>query len=585
MTTKAKLLSGLSANLDQTGKVPSSSIGDSIVSTGTPSAPTAAAGTNTTQLATTAFVFTAVPVASSTNPTALGVAAVGVGTTFARADHVHLIPTLATLGAQAAGTYITSVTGTAPVVSSGGTTPAISMAAATTSVNGYLTSTDWTTFNNKPSASVTLNAQTAAYTVVIGDLGKVINCTSGAFTVSLTAAATLGSGFNCTIWNTSAATGDVITIDPNAAETIDGLATILLRAGEGTEIICTGTAWITGDKKTMRGYAENFTDNGARPIASGNFSTALGRGSTASGVGSFAFNSGAVASNDYTIAIGAATSAAAPYSVAIGGSTFTTGAKTLTGAGAMAFGSSYASGADSFAVAVGNNANTYGATGSNSIAIGKLALATGYYAVAIGNETIANVSGGPSYAIGQDVQATGDRSTAIGTFIRAAGQYSVALGYGTSTASSGKLAFSGMGSRGFAWGCSQIGIYVLSIDSADATATRLTATNTAATALNQVILPATSAYAFTGIVVARQQAAGGTASAAWKIEGLIRREATAASIVLVNSTLTVLSNIPNWTLAVTADTTNSALAITGTGAAATNIRWVATIQTSEVIYA
>jgi hypothetical protein len=50
---------------------------------------------------------------------------------------------------------VTSVTGTAPVVSSGGSTPAISMAAATTSVNGYLTSTDWTTFNNKGSGTVT----------------------------------------------------------------------------------------------------------------------------------------------------------------------------------------------------------------------------------------------------------------------------------------------------------------------------------------------------------------------------------------------------------------------------------------------
>lgn len=47
---------------------------------------------------------------------------------------------------------VTSVTGTAPVVSSGGTTPAISMAAATTSVSGYLTSTDWNTFNNKQAA-------------------------------------------------------------------------------------------------------------------------------------------------------------------------------------------------------------------------------------------------------------------------------------------------------------------------------------------------------------------------------------------------------------------------------------------------
>jgi hypothetical protein len=52
------------------------------------------------------------------------------------------------------GGGVTSVTGTAPVVSSGGTTPAISMAAATTSVNGYLTSTNFNTFNNKQAALV-----------------------------------------------------------------------------------------------------------------------------------------------------------------------------------------------------------------------------------------------------------------------------------------------------------------------------------------------------------------------------------------------------------------------------------------------
>ena len=55
-------------------------------------------------------------------------------------------------GTVSVGT-VTSVTGTAPVVSSGGATPAISMAAATTSVSGYLTSTDWNTFNNKGSVS------------------------------------------------------------------------------------------------------------------------------------------------------------------------------------------------------------------------------------------------------------------------------------------------------------------------------------------------------------------------------------------------------------------------------------------------
>jgi hypothetical protein len=51
------------------------------------------------------------------------------------------------------GGYVTAVTGTSPVVSSGGTTPAISMAASSGSTNGYLSSTDWNTFNGKASTA------------------------------------------------------------------------------------------------------------------------------------------------------------------------------------------------------------------------------------------------------------------------------------------------------------------------------------------------------------------------------------------------------------------------------------------------
>ena len=61
--------------------------------TGTPTVPTATAGTATTQIASTAFVGSAVsagvPPPSSTTPIMDGTAAVGTGTTFARADHVH----------------------------------------------------------------------------------------------------------------------------------------------------------------------------------------------------------------------------------------------------------------------------------------------------------------------------------------------------------------------------------------------------------------------------------------------------------------------------------------------------------------
>jgi hypothetical protein len=56
---------------------------------------------------------------------------------------------------------VSNVTGTAPVVSTGGTTPAISMPPASSSVNGYLSSTDWTAFNAKTSEAPTDGKQYA----------------------------------------------------------------------------------------------------------------------------------------------------------------------------------------------------------------------------------------------------------------------------------------------------------------------------------------------------------------------------------------------------------------------------------------
>ena len=94
--------------------------------------------------------------------------------------------TTGTLSSTATGT-VTSVTGTAPVVSSGGTTPAISMAAATTSVSGYLTSTDWTTFNNK----VTSVSGTAGQITSTGGTTPVIALASGIATAGTTGSTSL----------------------------------------------------------------------------------------------------------------------------------------------------------------------------------------------------------------------------------------------------------------------------------------------------------------------------------------------------------------------------------------------------------
>jgi hypothetical protein len=57
------------------------------------------------------------------------------------------------LSASGSGGTVTAVTGTAPIASSGGNTPAISISQAGVSTNGYLSSTDWNTFNNKAPAT------------------------------------------------------------------------------------------------------------------------------------------------------------------------------------------------------------------------------------------------------------------------------------------------------------------------------------------------------------------------------------------------------------------------------------------------
>jgi hypothetical protein len=93
-------------------------------------------------------------------------------------------------GASLTG-VVTSVTGTSPVVSSGGTTPAISMPAATTSVSGYLTSTDWNTFNNKGSGTVTSVSGTTGRITSTGGATPVIDLASGIATAGTTGSSTL----------------------------------------------------------------------------------------------------------------------------------------------------------------------------------------------------------------------------------------------------------------------------------------------------------------------------------------------------------------------------------------------------------
>jgi hypothetical protein len=83
-------------------------------------------------------------------------------------------------------------------------------------------------------------AITGADTVAATDNGGIIEVTSGTFTLAFTAAATLGAGFWCIIYNNG--TGDV-TLDPNSSEQIDGLTSWVLYPGGAILVYCTGSAF------------------------------------------------------------------------------------------------------------------------------------------------------------------------------------------------------------------------------------------------------------------------------------------------------------------------------------------------------
>jgi hypothetical protein len=122
--------------------------------TGTPLAPTAAAGTNTTQIATTAFVTAATAGkqnAITLTTTGTGAASLVGSTLNIPTPNNGTVTNVAALTIGTSGTDITSTVATAT------TTPVITLNVPTASAanRGALSATDWATFNNKIGGSGT----------------------------------------------------------------------------------------------------------------------------------------------------------------------------------------------------------------------------------------------------------------------------------------------------------------------------------------------------------------------------------------------------------------------------------------------
>ena len=212
--------------------------------------------------------------------------------------------------------------------------------------------------------------------------------------------------------------------------------------------------------------------------------------------------------------------------------------------------------------------------GADGIALGRNARA-GNNAISIGQT---GWGGGQSYAQGQASISIGQNNLAQRTA-------SVVLGIHGHSNTVGKYVYSSgyLGGQGNA----QTGTFILIGNTTDATAKALGTNTQPLSSTNQIVLPNNSCYGFTGTVIAREQASATDDFAVWEIKGGAVRAASASTTALGSYNINKISEstgATNWSIALSADTTNGAVAVTVTGEASHDIRWVATVNTTEVTY-
>jgi hypothetical protein len=171
-----------------------------------------------------------------TNPSAITFPRINADNTVSALDAATFRTAIGAGTSSTTGT-VTSVSGTAPIsVATGTTTPAITIAQATTSTSGYLSSTDWNTFNGKQAAG--------SYVTVGGALGTpssgtLTNCTFPTLNQNTT-----GSSGSCTGNAATATTATNLSGGTVAATTITATGNI--------------TAYFSDERlKTRLGLIEN----------------------------------------------------------------------------------------------------------------------------------------------------------------------------------------------------------------------------------------------------------------------------------------------------------------------------------------
>lgn len=384
----------------------------------------------------------------------------------------------------------------------------------------------------------------------------------------------------------------VMTVEVDADE-VSNSDIALVPKGTGAILGATPDAAVTGgNKRGIYAIDLQLARTATTQVAAGTYAVLSGGANNTSSGGYSVISGGTnnISSSAYSVISGG-----------IGNNTSDCNYSSIGGGNANTF-----SGGNSYGTIAGGNTNSINSWVNST-------WAPNYSSIAGGSGNViwvgpySTISGGNGNVIGRNSSSSGghysvicggDRNTIVD------GQYSVIGGglfntipsaqynaipggaYGTTRGLIGYLIWPGAAPIASVVGNSQSGKLILGRQTTDGTATILASSQAAASSANTLTLPNASAYYFKGSVIAFSNAS--SLAKSWKIEGTIRRGASAATTTLVGTPVvtSVAANTgtEGWSFTLTADTTNGSLAVTVTGAAATTIRWVCVLDTTEVTF-
>lgn len=299
-------VSGLGTGVATALAVNVGSAGAPVVNGGALGTPSSGTLTNATGLPLTTGVTGTLPVANGGSGTSTPALVAGSGVSISGSWPNQ------TISATGSGGTVTSVTGTAPVVSSGGNTPAISMAAATSSVNGYMTSTYAAKLDGIAAGATnvtnTNQLTNGAAFITLGSLSGTAPVSYSSGVISMAAANGSTNGYlSSTDWTTfngkvssvsvassngfagssSGGTTPSITLSTSVSGVVKGNGTALSAATAGSDYVAPGTATTFTATQTFNGSssvkaaqllnaAETVNVVASAPSATTNFYVASG---------------------------------------------------------------------------------------------------------------------------------------------------------------------------------------------------------------------------------------------------------------------------------------------------------------------